>query len=145
MPRWTKDKLKPRIIKKTCLCGCGKTFMQSRYNKGYIRGHSQKITRKLMVGDKAPGWKGGVIYKRGYVFIYNPTHPRHDQEYVKRSRLNMEKKIGRFLTPKDVVHHINGIKDDDRIENLFLTTRSEHSKHHNKDIVRKKGKDGRFV
>lgn len=83
-----------------------------------------------MVGDKAPGWKGGVIYKRGYIFIYNPTHPHHDQEYVKRSRLIMEKKLGRFLESWEFVHHINGVKDDDRIENLMLTTLAGHNHIH---------------
>ena len=118
---------KRSLVEKICLCGCGIKFIQTKYNKGYLKGHSQKITRKLMVGDKAPSWKGGIIYKRGYVFIYNPTHPHHDQEYVKRSRLEMEKKIGRYLESSDIIHHINGIKDDDRIENLCILTRSKHT------------------
>ena len=117
-------------VTKNCLCGCGKVFTQSKYLKGYVNGHSQKITRKFMVGDKAPGWKGGLIYKRGYAFVYNPTHPHHDQEYVKRSRLEMEKKLGRYLETSEIVHHINGNKSDDRIENLFLTTKSAHSSYH---------------
>jgi hypothetical protein len=118
------------MIIKICQCGCGKKreFRFKSQVKGFkfIRGHF----RKFQIGNKAPCWKGGVIYKRGYVFIYNPTHPHHDQEYVKRSRLEMEKKIGRYLESFELVHHINGIKDDDRIENLFLTTRIEHSRNH---------------
>lgn len=136
---------KPRLIEKTCLCGCGQKFIQCRYHKGYIKGHSQKITRKLMIGEKAPGWKGGIIYKRGYVFIYNPTHPRHDQEYVKRSRLVMEKKLGRYLESWEFVHHINGIKDDDRIENLFLTKLAEHNHIHVSLKNRKRNRLGRLV
>ena len=120
------------IVERICLCGCGKKFLQLKYYKGYIKGHSQKITRKLMVGSKAPGWKGGKIYKREYVFIYNPNHPRADREYVKRSRLTMEKKLGRYLKPSEFVHHINGIKDDDRIGNLFLTSLSKHNSIHRK-------------
>ena len=121
---------KPRYVEKVCICGCGEKFMGIRENKGYKRGHYQKINRKLMVGNKAPGWKGGMIYKRGYVFIYNPTHPHHDGEYVKRSRLEMEKKLGRYLKSTEIVHHINGIRDDDRIENLVVLTRSEHTTLH---------------
>jgi len=123
---------KPRIVEKTCKCGCGQKFMQSRYNAGYIKGHSQKITRPLQVGNKAPSWNGGVIYKRGYVFIYSPNHPHNDCKYVKRSRLNMEKKLSRYLKTNEIVHHINGIRDDDRIENLILTTRGEHTSLHRK-------------
>lgn len=123
---------KPRYIEMICKCGCGQRFLGCRYYKGYIKGHSQKITRRLMVGNKAPSWHGGIIYKRGYVFIYNPKHPHNDHKYVKRSRLIMEEKLGRYLFTKEIVHHINGIKDDDRIENLIICTKGEHSTIHNK-------------
>lgn len=132
------------IIEKICKCGCGEKFFQHSDKVGYIFGHASKITRKLMVGDKAPGWRGGIIYKRGYVFIYSPEHPHNDDKYVKRSRLAMEKKLGRFLETSEVIHHINGIKDDDRIENLFLTTRSEHSHIHGIANNRKRSNLGRF-
>ncbi len=120
-------------IEKTCLCGCGKKFLQNIYYKGYVLGHSQKITRKLMIGDKAPGWKGGILNKRGYVFIFSPNHPHNDGGYVKRSRLVMEKKLGRYLKSWEFVHHINGIKDDDSPKNLFLTSLSEHNSTHRKN------------
>ena len=42
----------------------------------------------------------------------------------------MEEYLGRRLTKSEVVHHINGCKDDNRIENLQLMTKSEHSRLH---------------
>jgi len=72
-------------------------------------------------GENHHNYKGGRrrIYS-GYILIHNPTHPFCDKNgYVKNSRLVGEKILGRYLTRKEVVHHINSIKDDDRPGNLM--------------------------
>ena len=71
--------------------------------------------------ENHPGWKGGRTIKSGYVFIKKPEHPFSTSNgYVREHRLVMEKKLGRYPEPFEVVHHINHIKDDNRIENLKL-------------------------
>lgn len=77
-------------------------------------------------------WKGGrIIDKRGYVMIFMPEHPHADQgRYVFEHRLIMEQAIGRYLETHEEVHHKNGITTDNRIENLELMTKSEHSRFH---------------
>jgi hypothetical protein len=54
-----------------------------------------------------------------------------ERRLIHMSRIIMEEKIGRKLNSKEIVHHINKNKSDDRIENLELISWEEHSKLHN--------------
>jgi len=104
-----------------------------------------KWISKNMFGENHPRWKGG-IYKTsdGYIIIKSPNHPNKDgYGYFKEHRMVMEKVLGRYLDKKEVVHHINGIRDDNRKENLKLFKNNyEHQKFHgslNKSPHRKIG------
>jgi hypothetical protein len=68
---------------------------------------------------------------KGRKGIYAPDHPKcNSRGYVLYSRWLMEQHLGRYLTEYEQVHHINGVKTDDRIENLQVVTRGEHSSIH---------------
>jgi len=85
-------------------------------------------------GEDSPHWKGGkyTTKRDGYIFTYCPKHPFAKRNgkggggYVLEHRLVMEKIIGRYLTKEEDVHHKNGIKDDNRPENLMLISHNHH-------------------
>lgn len=58
---------------------------------------------------------------------------------IRRARWIMEQHIGRPLLKTEVVHHINDIKTDDRIENLKILEHGKHTSHHNKKRKYKNG------
>lgn len=108
--------------------------------------HLSKMWRGKRKGRQNPHWKTGKwADKDGYVMVYSPNHPSVTYGcYVREHRLVMEKHIGRYLKKGEIIHHINGIKNDNRIENLIMIgSQSIHISEHNK----KKQRDarGRFI
>ena len=113
------------------------------YSFGFSKETKQKMSKARIgrfKGINHPRWKGQ--YRCNYhnrILIRQPTHPNADKRgYVRQSHFIMTKHLGRCLTKGEVVHHINGIKDDDRIENLQLfETKGLHISFHNKGKKKK--------
>lgn len=74
------------------------------------------------------GWKGGRHkIKAGYIDCYRPDHPHtHDGKYVREHILVWEQFHGRALPKGYIIHHLNGIRDDNRPENLVAVPRRQH-------------------
>ncbi len=107
------------------------------WNKGKKHSESHRKALSLNHADvrleKNPFWNGGKMrIASGYILLRVTNHPfANIAGYIYEHRLVMETHLGCYLTAEEVVHHINGIKDDNRIENLMLfASKSEHQKFH---------------
>lgn len=109
--------------------------MEKEYGRKRAKLIKQKQSKSkigMYNGKRNPKWKGGIkLGPGGYVFVYKPNHPNNIKGYIQEHRLIMEKYVGRYLKPKEEIHHINGVKNNNRIKNLvLLKNRSEHRKLH---------------
>lgn len=114
----------------------------SKANKGKQNRLGYKATEETISKMRDVNLKKGIGHKKkrkdGYNAIYFPDHPKSNKEgYIMEHDLVMECYIGRWLKEDEVVHHINKKRNDNRIENLKLMTKSEHSRLHAKEKYNK--------
>ena len=129
LERWTPTRYRKPMIKKCSSCSLkGKKASAETKQK---QSESQK--RRLVDPGNHPSWKGGRIrHKQGYIHqwvspsdFFAPMRDAHS--YVLEHRLVMAKHLGRNLHFWEIVHHQNHIKDDNRIQNLTLTSTDAHN------------------
>lgn len=104
---------------------------RTEFKKGMIPWN--KGLKGVQDGKNNGRWKGGKAkHSSGYILLKSQNHPfKNNHGYVLAHRLVMEKHLGRYLLPVEVVHHINNNKKDNRIENLMLLKNNkEHMKYH---------------
>lgn len=119
---------------RVCDCGCGQPTMISLINRTergnvagqpvrYLVGHAGRGKRK----SGSQWWKMTID---GRMLRRVPSHPAAQNGYVPEHRLVVEAMLGRYLTSDEHVHHINGDRTDNRIENLTIVTPAEHGRLH---------------
>jgi len=110
-----------------CVSGCGNTANGS---KGYCKMHYGRFKKKGDPGiaDPLRARPGeGHVDKNGYRVICKMNHPNSTskQGYILEHRWVMSEHLGRPLLPGENVHHKNGVRTDNRIENLEIWVKSQ--------------------
>ena len=102
------------------VCACGRSKQLKSATCSACRSESRELNSN---------WKGGRSReKSGYVIVRVPDHPRAGKHpYVFEHILVAEDMLGRYLVKGETVHHRNGVRNDNRPENLELWVRPQPS------------------
>lgn len=126
---------------KTLICStCNKEYVPTRMQRYHVRHNktnrhfcSKKCLCIGRTGAGNPKWRGGKTESNdGYLYIYRPNHPHANKDgCVFEHRLIMEQCLGRYLLPSESIHHIDGDKKNNLIDNLKLfETEGKHRSFH---------------
>jgi IS30 family transposase len=114
---------------------CHSTVDKHLRRKGLMRPKSEAAKEAYKTREHHWNWRGGKCKtNRGYVYVLLPNEKKRLSStallgrYILEHIYVWEKVHGKQLPIGMVIHHLNGIKDDNRIENLIALKRGEHHK-----------------
>lgn len=113
--------IKYNIKKPTCTELCRSCFNKEHLEEIYKKKRNRPISERP-IGTRGDGYQEIVLPSWHWC---SPMATK-SKNSIFVHRLVMAEHLGRVLESLEIVHHINGVRDDNRIENLELTTPSEH-------------------
>lgn len=119
-----------------CRCSCGR---EKEVDAGGLNRGTSKSCGHTRRSEENWNWQGGVTKnKAGYMLVKSKGHPRAhpNGSYILEHHLVMEKHLDRYLVKGENIHHLNGIRDDNRIENLELWTKPQPTGIRSEDAIK---------
>jgi hypothetical protein len=119
---------KPAVVKECGTCGKTLTLKPSQAAIRYCSKVCEGKARTLYPLDRVHNGRPARKVRGGYVLLWEPDHPNRSMKgWQYEHRLVAEATVGRLLNSDEDVHHLNGIKDDNRPDNLQVLPKGEHS------------------
>ena len=111
-------------------CGMPRFTMAASIKKSHGKNYCRKCQTKHV--STLLGRSGRRLKYKTYgpITIYAPHHPGASKGYVYEHRIVVEKDIGRFLLPNEFVHHIDCDDTNNKLDNLFVVSSSQHKRIH---------------
>jgi hypothetical protein len=121
-------------VQRTCpVCDTRFTAIRTQAIREIMNGDvltcSRHCARTLGTGPKNGRWRGGRFFDGLYWYVRVATG-----QYRAEHRVVVEQALGRSLSREEDVHHVNHIKTDNRLENLRVMSRAEHTRLHASEI-----------